>query len=73
MLAPDFTTRHDHERAVRHALVARASEKSNVIRQRLAAVAEELREAAATAGTGSDNLLQLANKFEQNSKPGEPM
>lgn len=73
MLAEDFTRHHDEERAAGHALIARASEKSSVIRQRLAAVAEELRQAAATAGSGSEGLLKLASKFEENSKPGDPM
>lgn len=58
------------ECAVEHALIERACEKSNIIRQRLAAVAEDLRQAAATAETGGESLLRLANKFEMNSKPG---
>jgi hypothetical protein len=71
MYAEDFKRHYDEERALGHALIVRASEKSSVIRRRLAAVAEELRQAAATAGTGSDGLLKLASKFEQDSKPGD--
>lgn len=73
MLAEDFRRRHDTERALGLALIDRASEKSNLIRRRLAAVAEELREAAATAEFGSEGLLKLASQFEQNSKPGDRM
>lgn len=73
MLAEDFRRRHDTERALGLALIDRASQKSNIIRKRLAAVAEELRQAAATAGTGSEGLLRLATKFEQNSKPGDKL
>lgn len=71
MLAEDFKRHYDEERTLGHALVARASEKSNIIRQRLAVVAEELRQAAATAGNGSEGLLKLASQFEHNSKPGD--
>lgn len=71
MLAEDFRRRHDTERVLGLALIDRACEKSTLIRQRLAAVAEELRQAAATAGSGSEGLLKLARKFEENSKSGE--
>ena len=51
--------------------LGRASETSHVIRQKLAAVAEELRLAAATADKGREELLALANRFERDSKPGD--
>jgi len=63
--------RYDTERAVAQYLVDYASMRSIHIRQRLAAVAEELRYAAATAGSASDGLLELASKFEQHSQPGD--
>lgn len=71
MLAEDFTRQNDEDRDIANALIGRASEKSDLIRRRLAVVAEELRQAAATAGDGCVGLLQLASKFEQNSKPGD--
>lgn len=71
MYMEDFKRHYDEERTLGHALIARASEKSTIIRQRLAVVAEELRQAAATAGNGSEGLLKLASQFERNSKPGD--
>ena len=71
MLVDDFRRRYDEELVFEHALIERASEKSDIIRKRLAAVAEELRMAAATASTGSEGLLNLARKFEQHAKPGD--
>lgn len=59
------------ERAIAHDLLKRASEKSSIIRQRLAVVAQDLRQAAATAGVGGEGLLRLANQFEQNARSGD--
>ena len=63
--------RLEEQRAVEAALIAQASEASLAIRRRLAAVADELRNAAISAGSGSENLLQLANKFEQHARAGD--
>ena len=63
--------RHDSERMVTPSLIYRASEEAVHIRTRLAVVAKELRQAAATAGSKCDVLLTLASKFEQNSRPGD--
>jgi hypothetical protein len=72
MFVEDFRRHYDEERALGNALIARASERSSVIRQRLAAVAIELRQAAAAAGSESEGLLlKIASQFEQQSKPGD--
>jgi hypothetical protein len=63
--------RHDMENALASALMNKATEHSRATRDRLAVVAGELRDAAtATAGSTSDNLKQLADRFEQHSKNG---
>lgn len=67
----DLRRHYDSERTVASALIDDACERSVHIRQRLAAVAQDLRQAAATAGSGSEGLLRLASKFEQNSRPGD--
>jgi hypothetical protein len=59
------------EQAVAHALLERASEKSGIIRQRLAVVALDLRQAAAFGGNCSEGLLRIADTFEQNAQPGD--
>jgi len=66
-----YRWRHDSERAVALSLIERASEGAVHIRTRLAVVANELRQAAATAGPRCDGLLKLASKFEQHSSPGD--
>jgi len=66
-----FRWRHDSERAFAPALIERASVEAILIRQRLAIVAQELRQAAAAAGPKCEGLLNLANRFEQNSRPGD--
>jgi hypothetical protein len=66
-----YRWRHDSERAVALSLIERASEGAVHIRTRLAVVANELRQAAATAGPRCDGLLKLASKFEQHSRPGD--
>ena len=63
--------RRDDEEAAKQALVYLAADPSEVIRRRLATVAEELRHAAAKAEMEKDHLLRLANDFEHHSKPGE--
>ncbi len=45
--------------------------KSEAIRQRLAAVAIDLRVAAAEAETGREGLLNLASRFERQSRAGD--
>ena len=67
----NFRWQFDSERAFAPALIERASEGAVHIRTRLAVVAQELRQAAATAGPRCDGLLKLASTFEQNSKPGD--
>lgn len=67
----DFRERQAAERAAAQALVTDAQLKSEAIRQRLAVVARDLRAAAATAGAGRDNLLNLASRFERQSRAGE--
>ncbi len=59
----------EEERAVENALILQASETSCAIRRRLADVADELRRTAIS--TGSDNLLQLALKFEKHARAGD--
>jgi hypothetical protein len=73
MFAEDFRQRYEEESAAAHNLIERASARSNDIRKRLATVAVELRQAAATAGTGRESLLKIASKFEQNAMPGDHM
>ncbi len=58
----------EHARGL--ALVAHANETNSAIRRRLAAVANDLRVAARSADNG-ENLLQLAQKFEQHARAGE--
>jgi hypothetical protein len=67
----DLRWRYDSEGAIARALVDDACERSGHIRRRLAAVAQDLRQAAATAGSGSEGLLKLASKFELHSRPGD--
>ena len=67
----NFRWRYDSVRVVERSLIERASEGAVHIRTRLAVVAKELRQAAATAGPGCDGLLKLARQFEQNSKLGD--
>jgi hypothetical protein len=69
--AKDRRQRLEEERAVENALIAQACETSSAIRSRLAAVADDLRKAALSAGTASENLLQLAKKFEQHARAGD--
>jgi hypothetical protein len=59
----------EEERAVENALILQASETSSAIRRRLADVADELRRTALS--TGSENLLQLAIKFEKHARAGD--
>jgi hypothetical protein len=71
MCTENFGRRYEEEGAAAHNLVERASTRSDVIRKRLADVAVELRQIAATAGNGREDLLNLARKFEQGSLPGD--
>lgn len=66
-----FWQSQDIDDAAAHSLVERASERSCMIRQRLAVVAQELRQAAATGDSRSEGLLALAQKFEHHSKSGD--
>jgi hypothetical protein len=52
-------------------LMAPDSDISTIIRRRLADVADELRQVAGSAGSASENLLQIANRFEQHAKAGD--
>jgi len=67
----EFDRLNDETGALRLRLVDRACEESYNIRRRLAVVAEELRQAATTAGTMGESLLALAAKFEQNATAGD--
>lgn len=69
--ANDHRQQLDDEQLVEAALIFQASDATSAIRKRLAAVADELRCAAAEAGASSENLIQLANKFEQHARSGE--
>lgn len=53
------------------ALMTDAQLKSEAIRKRLADVARDLRAAAEGAGPGSENLLNLASRFERQSQAGD--
>lgn len=64
----DLKTRHAEESAIAITLMAEVQIKSAAIRARLAAVARDLRNAAATAETGSEHLLNLASRFEHQSQ-----
>jgi len=67
----NFRERQTAEKAAAQALMTDAQLKSEAIRQRLAVVARDLRAAATTAGAGRDSLLDLASRFERQSKAGE--
>ena len=71
MTALEFIKRKAEEQARNHALITDAQIKAEAIRQRLAAVAEDLRLAATQDGVRSENLLDLANRFEQQSRVGD--
>jgi hypothetical protein len=71
MFEEDFRRRYEEEGAAEHNLIERACARSDVIRKRLATVAVELRQAAATAGTGREGLLKIASKFEQHATAGD--
>lgn len=63
--------RFEQEHAADLALMTLADYTNSTIRQRLEAVASDLRLAATSAGTSGENLLQLAEKFEQHARAGE--
>ena len=67
----DLIERQAADGAMAQALTNNAQLKSEAIRKRLAAVAQDLRAAAALAGADSESLLNLAIRFEQHSKLGE--
>ncbi len=66
-----YTERQSTERVVSLSLLCEAQLKSDAIRQRLAAVANDLRVAAAESEIGSDHLLSLASRFERQSRAGD--
>ena len=59
------------ERVAALALICDAQLKSEIIRRRLAVVASDLRVAAAQSDIGSEHLLNLANRFERQSRAGD--
>ncbi len=63
--------RFEQENAAELALMTLANDTNSVIRQRLEAVANDLRLAAASAGSAGENLLQLAERFEHHARTGE--
>lgn len=69
--ADDHKQRFDQENAAEHALMTLANHTNAAIRQRLEAVANDLRLAAMSSGAGGENLLQLAKRFEQHAKAGD--
>jgi hypothetical protein len=69
--ADDRRERFEQENAAELALMTLANDTNSTIRQRLEAVASDLRLAAASAGTAGENLLQLAKKFEHHARAGE--
>jgi hypothetical protein len=51
--------------------VQKANQASSTIRKRLAAVAQELRAAAANSDTAGESLLRLASHFDEQATAGE--
>lgn len=70
-MGQDLRERQAEEQAKAAALMTDAQLKSAAIRRRLAVVAQELRAYAATAANGNETLLNLANRFERQSRAGE--
>jgi hypothetical protein len=69
--ANDRKERFEQENAAEFALMTLANHTNAAIRQRLEAVASDLRLAASCAGEGGENLLQLAKRFEQHARAGD--
>jgi hypothetical protein len=67
----DRNERFERGSAAEFAWMTLANRTNVAIRQRLEAVAGELRLAALSAGAGGENLLQLAEKFEQHARAGD--
>jgi hypothetical protein len=67
----DFTEQQAAERVSALALMCEVQLKSEAIRRRLAAVANDLRIAAAESDIGSEHLLTLASRFERQSRSGD--
>jgi len=67
----NFKERHAAERVASLSLMCEAQLKSEAIRRRLAAVANDLRVAAAESGIGREHLLNLASRFERQSRAGD--
>lgn len=67
----DHKQRFEQENAAESALMTLANQTNAAIRQRLEAVANDLRLAAMSAGAGGENLLQLAKRFEQHARAGD--
>ncbi|GAA0527767.1 hypothetical protein FHS83_002223 [Rhizomicrobium palustre] len=70
-MGKDFRERQAEEDRAAQALITDAQLKSQAIRKRLADVARDLRAAAEQAGTRSENLLNLASRFERQSQSGD--
>ena len=70
-MSTDRNERQAVERVAAFALVCEAQLKSESIRRRLAVVAGDLRIAAAQSEIGSEHLLNLANRFERQSRAGD--
>ncbi|MDR3527478.1 MAG: hypothetical protein P4L57_09370 [Rhizomicrobium sp.] len=66
-----YTERQAAERVTALSLMGEAQLKSEAIRNRLAAVANDLRVAAAESGIGREHLLNLASRFERQSRAGD--
>ena len=67
----NYKERQAAERVTSLSLMCEAQLKSEVIRSRLAAVANDLRAAAAESDVGSEHLLNLASRFERQSRAGD--
>jgi len=70
-MATDRNERQAAERVAALALMCEAQLKSEIIRRRLAVVAGDLRVAAAQSDLGGEHLLNLANRFERQSRAGD--